>query len=1178
MYIKQVVIEGFKSYKDQTISEPFDQHINVVAIRFVLSDIFTSLRAEDRQRLLHVDRDEVRLRRTIGLKKDDFMLDKKHITKTEVMNLLESAGFSRANPYYVVQQGKIMAMSTMKDQERLELLKEIGGTKVYEERRKESFKILHDTDKRRHRILEVVQQLEERLAELEEERKELAKFQQIDKQRRSLEFAIYDKELAETRAKLEEVEEQRRHENERTGKVQEDMAHARVELKRIDKETRALKSKLAELEKKRKEATSDQKEKNTKRAKLDADVSDLEEQIRKHQQTQAKCSSQARQLEKDIAEKQDELEAVQKERVGQESAIDAIAKDIADTERRLQALYQKQGRSSQFKSRQDRDKWIRKEVEQLEKTETLKNTTRRELEEQIKNLSEELMNLSQEIGDKQATIRTQQDALQGAGKEKADLEARRNGLADERKEKWRAEEEADRAIAKMKADREKAQKKVDMSMPRDINRGINSIKRFVRQANIQGVHGTLIEIIDCIPQLRTAVEVAAGNQLFHLVVDSDNIAAQLTTMLRNEKAGRVTFIPLNQVRAQDVKYPDAGNDALPLVRKLTFEAKFKDAVHQVFGKVMVCKDLPTAHKVASKAHHLNFVTIKGEQVSKKGTITGGYIDQSRSRIELIKLLDELCINLEKAAGEKEQLKEQSDELGQTIAVILGEIQKVDAHMDRIRDTLKQAHADLAQLQKREAEARRTLEQKERRMADTAASVEDILARIAGLNAELGTEMLAQLSSAERQELATLAPQLTQLKERKAEMTQGLLEVVEKATELETLLHDNLLRQQQELNQALGSADVESDRQALEKLQEEAVEAQQQMEEAAQREREASAELEAAEKELQKLRNEQERLKDVEEKDAQEAQDETRKVESLLSKRATLQQKRGDLERKIRELGSLPADAFEKYRDHSLKQLLQLLQKAQTQLKRYGHVNRKALDQYAAFTDQRAELGRRQEENARGEAKIKQLIETLDLRKDEAIERTFKGVAKHFREIFAELVPGGKGELVMQKRLHQEVAAEKEEDEDGPEGGHVSEKYSGVKVKVSFGSGENLVMKQLSGGQKTLVALALIFAIQRCDPAPFYLFDEIDAALDPQYRTTVARMLGRQAHDETNPAQFIVTTFHSQIIQEADKIYGVSHSNRISRVDVVTREDALEFVQANLQEEGRVRGAENTDPN
>ena len=81
--------------------------------------------------------------------------------------------------------------------------------------------------------------------------------------------------------------------------------------------------------------------------------------------------------------------------------------------------------------------------------------------------------------------------------------------------------------------------------------------------------------------------------------------------------------------------------------------------------------------------------------------------------------------------------------------------------------------------------------------------------------------------------------------------------------------------------------------------------------------------------------------------------------------------------------------------------------------------------------------------------------------------------------------------------------------------------------MSFGAGEVLSLKALSGGQKTVVALALIFAIQRCDPAPFYLFDEIDAALDPAYRTTVARMLAAQAADAANPAQFIVTTFHPQ---------------------------------------------------
>lgn len=134
------------------------------------------------------------------------------------------------------------------------------------------------------------------------------------------------------------------------------------------------------------------------------------------------------------------------------------------------------------------------------------------------------------------------------------------------------------------------------------------------------------------------------------------------------------------------------------------------------------------------------------------------------------------------------------------------------------------------------------------------------------------------------------------------------------------------------------------------------------------------------------------------------------------------------------------------------------------------------------------------------------------------------------------------------------------------------------TQVSFGTNETMLMKQLSGGQKTLVALTLIFAIQRCDPAPFYLFDEIDAALDPAYRASVAKLLRKQvcllclcvarvcvcqkppigtcdqhahthtpqADDARNPAQFILTTFHPQFVQVADKMYGVSHQARISR--------------------------------
>jgi len=104
------------------------------------------------------------------------------------------------------------------------------------------------------------------------------------------------------------------------------------------------------------------------------------------------------------------------------------------------------------------------------------------------------------------------------------------------------------------------------------------------------------------------------------------------------------------------------------------------------------------------------------------------------------------------------------------------------------------------------------------------------------------------------------------------------------------------------------------------------------------------------------------------------------------------------------------------------------------------------------------------------------------------------------------------------------------------------------------------MQQLSGGQKSLVALALIFAIQRCDPAPFYLFDEIDANLDAAYRTAVANMI----HELSEDAQFITTTFRPELLRHANKFYGVTFRNRVSHIDTITKNDAMSFVEQETQ--------------
>lgn len=255
------------------------------------------------------------------------------------------------------------------------------------------------------------------------------------------------------------------------------------------------------------------------------------------------------------------------------------------------------------------------------------------------------------------------------------------------------------------------------------------------------------------------------------------------------------------------------------------------------------------------------------------------------------------------------------------------------------------------------------------------------------------------------------------------------------------------------------------------------------------------------------------LKAADNERIKQIQSQSKNMEKILNKRSLMLQQRDECLRKIRDLGALPAEAFERFRGVERTRLLKNLHATNEKLKGYSHVNKKALDQYVTFTEQRTQLAQRKEELDTGEESIKELIAVLDQRKDEAIERTFKGVAKHFSEVFEDLVPGGKASLVM---LVKKDAQGHEQEE-----GARIRTYSGVAIRVAFTHGEETRMiQQLSGGQKSLVALAFIFAIQRCDRAPFYLFDEIDSALDPTHRAAVARLVEREAKS----CQIIAVTF------------------------------------------------------
>ncbi|KAK7354274.1 hypothetical protein VNO80_19733 [Phaseolus coccineus] len=1158
MYIKQVVIEGFKSYREQISTEPFSSKVNCVvgangsgktnffhAIRFVLSDLFQNLRSEDRQALLHegaghqvlfafveivfdnsdnripVDKDEVRLRRTIGLKKDEYFLDGKHITKTEVMNLLESAGFSRSNPYYVVQQGKIASLTLMKDSERLDLLKEIGGTRVYEERRRESLKIMQETGNKRKQIIQVVQYLDERLKELDEEKEELRKYQQLDKQRKSLEYAIFSKEVQDAQQKLTEIEDVRAKVSETSAKKYNDVLDAHEKSKDLEN---TLKDVSKELQNFNKEKESIEKRRTIalkKHTELELDVKDLQEKTSGNIRAKEDAARQLEILEKEIQDSTVELGKIVPLHENQVLKEKDIAMRIMEREKKLSILYQKQGRATQFSSKAARDRWLQKEIDDLERVHSSNKGQEQKLLEEIDRLKEELQDCDEIINRRKSDITTLESLIAESFKGLNQFKLERDKLNLERKSLWTKENEIIAEIDKLRAEVEKAEKNLDHAIPGDVRRGMNSVRKICKEYNISGVHGPIIELLNCDEKFFTAVEVTAGNSLFHVVVENDDKSTQIIRHLNSQKGGRVTFIPLNRVKAPRITYPQS-SDVIPLLKKLNFKHDYTPAFSQVFARTVICKNLDVASRVA-RTDGLDCITLDGDQVSKKGSMTGGFYDHRRSRLRFMNIIKQ---NTDTIHVREEEL----EKIDQKINELVAEQQKIDAKRAHDKSEIEQHKQDIANANKQKQLISKALTKKEKSVGDVQNQIEQLKASIAMKNAEMGTELIDHLTPEEKKLLSDLNPEIKDLKEKLVACKTDRIETEARKAELDTNLTTNLRRRKQELEAVISSVDSDSLVGEAESKGQELSDAKMLVDDLTEQLRRVAESINDRTRQIKKIKDELNKLKSLEDEYERKLQEEAKELEQLLSKKNTYAAKEEEYAKKIRDLGPLTSDAFEAYRRRNVKDLHKMLHRCNEQLQQFSHVNKKALDQYINFTEQREELQKRQAELDAGDEKIRELISVLDQRKDESIERTFKGVARHFREVFSELVQGGHGHLVMMKK--KDGDHDDDDDEDGPREANPEgrvEKYIGVKVKVSFtGQGETQSMKQLSGGQKTVVALTLIFAIQRCDPAPFYLFDEIDAALDPQYRTSVGYMIRRLA-DIAN-TQFITTTFRPELGQ------------------------------------------------
>lgn len=1198
MYIKQVIIQGFRSYRDQTIIEPFSPKHNVIigrngsgksnfffAIQFVLSDEFSHMRPEERQQLLHegtgprvvsafveiifdnsdnripIDREDVSIRRVIGAKKDSYYLDKKHVTKSDVMNLLESAGFSRSNPYYIVKQGKINQLALSPDSQRLKLLREVAGTRVYDERKEESRGILKETEGKRDKIDEMLGYIEERLNSLEEEKEELKAYQEWDKMRRSLEYTIHDKELRDTREKLERLEEARQGSKEGSRERHEKVAAAQSKTESLERELKEKQASLQSLTSERQQLREEDQELIKRRAKLEFDVKDLEEGVDDDQKNKERCQKELTRLEDVVRKKQAELDGVLPQYQEIRDREESLNSRLKACEQRRSELYAKQGRGQQFSSREEKDSWIRKEAKSLSSSIEHKEEQIRRLRSDVEQLKVKVQQQQQEIQERSDDLEQRRAATDRTNREFAQLKLKRDDLTNQRKELWRQEATIDQTIQSTRDELGRCERNLRATMGKAISRGIDSVKRIVEERQLGGVYGPLIENFSCEPRVFTAVEVTAGNRLFHVIVDSDRTASQILSIMNKQKmAGEVTFLPLNKLNPPSVQYPNS-KDALPMADQMTFDPMFRPAVLQVFNKTLICRDMDKASYYAKNAN-VDCITLEGDQVSRKGTLTGGYYDSRRSRLEMQRQIWEHREKLEEAEGEKAQLRQKLEELDGQITRVLGEIQKVETKQIQLRETFERQKMDVKSLQRELQANKRALEPKERSLGNQEGDIQSMQSSLAALQAELGTELLSQLDSSDQREVEGLGEEIQGLQQELRACLKERTKLESRKNTLENLLSSNLLRKREELQAELEDLGHTDRRQQLEMQTTEFEHLCANIEQSRARLEEVESTLDRHTRKVKELEAAVDKWKAVEREHQEAINEEAKQMEKLANKRSLLLKKKEESMRKIRELGSLPSDAFDKYQGLTLSQLWKKLHKCNTELKKYSHVNKKALEQFVNFSERKEKLISRKEQLDRDYQAIVELMEVLEQRKHEAIQFTFKQVSKNFSDVFKELVPNGKAQLVM-KRAVDAPAPEMEDESEGtgasasvPGSGVVM--FEGVSIKVSFTgrTSETKELQQLSGGQKSLVALALIFAIQKCDPAPFYLFDEIDQALDSQHRHAVAAMLHRLADN----AQFITTTFRPELLESADKFYGVKFQNKVSHIHAVSKDAARGFIE------------------
>ena len=1041
----------------------------------------------------------------------------------------------------VVMQGDVTRIVSMSNRDRRGLIDELAGVALFDTRIEQTRRKLDDVQDRQERCRIIEQEL---LASRQRLEKDCAKARQYQELRERLQlgrqqemvlaFEAAQVALQTLGTRQQELDAKEQRDTSAITSAEQTLATATKELDGLQEQVKALgedqllavQAELAGLDTQGRELERQSVQHQDSAQKLQDTRNDLAGRRQQLQQ-------QGRELEHDPHE--EALAAAESDCRDSEAAVEMSRRRLADVAGRSGAWMEEQ------KRRSERRQQLQSSIEPLQQEQQQRQERLRQDGERLEELSGDLARDGQvetEVQKKLQDLETEwQTLLQGLTSGKQAVQQAAESLSIQQRTRTRLEQEQtrlEREIARLESRRDALQE----------SRGTGAL-RLLLEAGLDGIHGPVAQLGEVEDQHRLALEVAAGARLGQVVVDDDRIAARAIELLKHRRAGRLTFLPLNKIRApgggsaaamargaRPTSQGDGGGLVGRAVELVRFEPVYDVVFAYVFGDTLVFRDLGSARQQLGRARA---VTLDGELLEKSGAMTGGSFSHRGGGLSFGRSND---------SDEAEPLRRRLLELGESLAASRREENRLIEALEQQKPALRQleqrqaalvaernaAHRNHGPLIERNRERTERLEQLRRNQQEHQERLTAIAAALAPLREEQQQLDAAERSNSSDDESAAWAQlqQALESADKRLEGSRSKRDELLNARRERQLALERLGDQQQTLSNE--EARLQDAVQTLATAHAAWREQQQGLKE--QRER-----LTTQQRELQESFGEQRRARDAAEAEVgrqrQALQQAQFNLERLKEERLALieEQRNGGI--RLQEMEqALPnprPDISESIREAGLEALQIELQAIQRRMEALEPVNMLALEELEALEERLSELNERLDVLSQEREELLLRIETVATLRQEAFMEAFSAVDGHFREIFASLSDGD-GHLQL------------ENPDDPLEGGLTLVAHPKGKAVRRLAA--------MSGGEKSLTALSFLFALQRFRPSPFYALDEVDSFLDGVNVERLAALIARQAEQ----AQFLVVSHRRPMIGASQRTIGVTQA-RGAHTQVVGLPDA-----------------------